>query len=312
MDRFRLMTVFVAVVDAQGFAGAARKLRLSPPTVTRAVSELEDRLGIPLFTRTTRIVRLTDAGAQYATDCRRILSELEEADAAASGAHATVQGHILVTAPVLFGRMHVAPIVREYLHRNEKVSATCWFMDRVVNMDEEGVDVAVRIGELPDSSLNAYRVGSVRYVCCASPGYLAEHGAPAAPTDLVRHRIVSATPITPSAVWKFSRAGEDTPVALTPRLTTSTNDTAIEAAMDNFGIVRLLSYQVADLVEAGRLRLVLEDFEPPPIPVHLLHREGRHGSKKVRAFIDLAIERLAGASAATTAGHTRPRKSRRR
>lgn len=291
MDRFHLMSTFVAVVDTGGFAGAGRKLNLSPPAITRAVAELEARLGVQLLTRTTRVVRVTDAGAQYADDCRRILAEMELADSAAKGVHTSVRGQVLVTAPALFGRMFIAPIVRDYLDRYPEVSATCWFMDRVVNMVDEGVDVAVRIGNLPDSSLNAFRVGTVRYVCCASPAYLKRRGTPASPEELLNHSIVAATPVTPTNDWRFG-AGTLGAIKVQPRLMTTTNDAAIESAVAGFGITRLMSYQVAALVEQGKLTVLLKEFEPPPLPVHVLHREGRKASMKVRALLDMAIESL--------------------
>jgi len=291
MDRFHLMSTFVAVVDTGGFAGASRKLNLSPPAVTRAVAELEERLGVQLLTRTTRVVRVTDAGAQYAEDCRRILVEVESADSAARGVQGSVKGQILVTAPALFGRMFVAPVVRDYLDKYPEVNATCWFMDRVVNMVDEGVDVAVRIGNLPDSSLNAYRIGTVRQVCCASPAYLQRMGEPQTPDDLVAHSIVAATPVTPTQDWRFA-GGSAGPVRVAPRFVTNTNDSAVEAAVAGFGITRLMSYQVASLASQGKLQLILQAHEPAALPVHVLYREGRKASMKVRALLDMAIERL--------------------
>ena len=187
MDRLHLMRVLVAVVDAGGFAGAARKLDLSPPAITRAIAALESRLAVRLLTRTTRVVRVTEAGARYAEDCRRILAEVDEADEAAGGVHAVPRGRLTITAPVLFGGMHVVPVVTEFLDRFPEVSAACWFVDRVVNIVDEGVDVAVRIGELPDSSAQAIRVGAVRRVICAAPAYLERHGTPVHPDELARH-----------------------------------------------------------------------------------------------------------------------------
>ena len=292
MDRFHLTRVFVAVVDAGGFAGAARKLDVSPPAVTRAINELEAHLRVRLLTRTTRVVRVTEAGARYVDDCRRILAELAEADESASGLHGQPRGRIVLTAPVLFGALHVTPIVTEYLERYPEVHASCWFLDRVVNMMDEGVDVAVRIGELPDSSMQAIRVGRVRAVICASPDYLDRHGTPQSPDDLLAHQIISANAVTPSPEWRLRQAGELRTVRLQARLSTTSNDSAVTAALGAFGLTRLLSYQVADHLRAGRLRLVLDDFAPEPLPVHLLHREGRHASQKARAFLDLAIERL--------------------
>jgi DNA-binding transcriptional LysR family regulator len=292
MDRFHLMTAFVAVVDAGGFAGAARKLSLSPPAITRAVAALEQRLDVRLLTRTTRVVRVTDAGARYVEDCRRILAEIDEADESAGGVHATPRGRVTVTAPVLFGTRHVTPVVTEYLRRYPETSAACWFVDRIVNMVDEGVDVAVRIGELPDSSAQAIRVGIVRRVICAAPAYLERHGMPQEPDDLQRHTIIAAAAVTPASEWRLARGGAERAVRLAPRLTTTTNDAAIAAALDGFGLTRLLSYQVADRLADGTLVAVLPDYAGEPLPVHVVHREGRQASRKVRALLDLAIERL--------------------
>ena len=292
MDRLHLITVFVAVVDTNGFAGAARKLAISPPAVTRAINELETGLGVRLLTRTTRVVRVTEAGARYVEDCRRILAELAEADESAAGLHGAPRGRLALTAPALFGARVVTPLVTEYLQRYPEVSAACWFVDRIVNMMEEGVDVAVRIGELPDSSLQAVRVGQVRRLICAAPAYLAQFGAPRTPDDLAAHSIVSANGVGGTAEWRLMHAGQPRLVKLHPRLSVTTNDAAVVAAVGGFGLTRLLSYQVADELHDGRLQTVLDDCEPAPRPVHLVHREGRHASRKVRAFLDLAIERL--------------------
>jgi DNA-binding transcriptional LysR family regulator len=292
LDRLHLINVFVAVVDASGFAGAARKLGISPPAVTRAISELEAHLGARLLTRTTRVVRVTEGGARYVEDCRRILAELAEADESVSGLHGAPRGRLTVTAPVLFGALHVTPVVTEFLQRYPEVTASCWFLDRVVNLTDEGVDVAVRIGELPDSSLQAIRVGSVRRVICAAPSYLAQHGEPQVPEDLLAHTLISANAVTPAPEWRFKVEGEIRTVKVAPRMLSTTNDSAIAAAVSGFGLTRLMSYQIDSPVRNGQLQRVLEAFEPAPLPVHLVHREGRHASHKARAFIDLAIERL--------------------
>jgi len=297
VDRLHLINVFVAVVDANGFAGAARKLSISPPAVTRAISELEAHLGVRLLTRTTRVVRVTEAGARYVEDCRRILAELAEADESVSGLHAAPRGRLTLTAPVLFGALFVTPIVTEYLQRYPEVTASCWFLDRVVNMVDEGVDIGVRIGELPDSSLQAIRVGRVRRVICAAPSYLKRHGAPQTPDELTAHTIVSASGVTPTPEWRLVENGAPKLVKLQPRMTTTTNDSAVAAAVAGFGLTRLMSYQVAEHVREGRLQLVLSEFETAPLPVHLVHREGRHASQKARAFLDLAIERLRASKA---------------
>jgi DNA-binding transcriptional LysR family regulator len=292
MDRFHLVSVFVAVVDAQGFAGAARKLGMSPPAVTRAINDLESHLGLRLLTRTTRTVRVTEAGERYAQDCRRILAELKDADESVAGLHAAPRGRLAITAPALFGSMHVTPVVTEYLGRHPGVSVACLFLDRVVNLMDEGLDVAVRIGELPDSTMQAVRVGQVQRVICAAPDYLASHGTPQTPADLQAHAIISAGGDLQHAEWKLQQGNTAHSVRLRARMATTTNDSAVAAAVSGFGITRLMSYQVAEHLRAGRLVTLLQGYGGPALPVHLVHREGRNAPQRVRAFLDLAIERL--------------------
>lgn len=286
------MTVFVAVAEEESFAAAARRLRMSPPAVTRAIAGLEERLGVRLLTRTTRSVRPTDAGSRYLEDARRILLEADEADEAAAGINATPRGHLALTAPVLFGKIYVMPIVIAYQMAFKETSVSALFIDRVVNLVDEGLDVGIRIGLLPDSSLRAIRVGQVRRVVCASPAYLENHGTPRIPSDLVRHSVIAATSVSPGTEWTFARGKQRIGVRLTPRILVNTNDGALEAAKSGFGLTRLLSYQVANELAAGTLDTVLRDYEEASLPVHVIHREGRHGSAKVRSFVDLAVERL--------------------
>ncbi|TCV90579.1 LysR family transcriptional regulator [Sulfurirhabdus autotrophica] len=297
MDRLHLINVFVAVVETNGFAGAARKLNISPPAVTRAINTLESQLGVRLLTRTTRVVRVTDAGARYAQDCRRIIAELADADESVSGMHSAPRGRLTLTAPVLFGAKYVTPIVTEYLQRHPEVSAACLFLDRVVNMLDEGMEVAIRIGELPDSSMQTIRVGQVRRMICAAPSYLEQHGIPQNPDDLTAHSIISVSGITPTPEWRLMVNGVSRSIKLQPRIATTTNDSAVTAAVSGFGLTQLLSYQVAPQLREGTLQTVLSEFEPSPLPVHVLHHEGRHASQRVRAFLDLAIERLRADSA---------------
>ncbi|MBC3873355.1 LysR family transcriptional regulator [Undibacterium flavidum] len=292
MDKFHLISVFVAVVDTQGFAAAARKLNLSPPAVTRAMNELETALGLRLLTRTTRTVRVTEAGERYVQDCRRILAELVDADESVSGMHTAPRGRLCITAPVLFGSKYVTPIVTEYLHRYPEVSASCMFLDRIVNLVDEGIDIAIRIGELPDSSMQAIRVGQVRRVICGAPGYLQQHGIPVSPTDLHQHHIISASSVTPYPEWKLIENGEQRSIRLQARMITTTNDSALTAALSGFGLTRLLSYQIAEHLQTGQLKTVLPEYEPAPLPVHVVHREGRQASQRVRSFLDLIVERL--------------------
>ena len=291
MDRLHMMEVFAAVAESGSFAKAAKDLRLSPPAVTRAVNALEERLGTRLLLRTTRSVRLTEAGARFLADSQRILQEIAEAEEAATGAHATPRGQLHVTAPVLFGRIYVAPILRDYLDIHPLVSAHAMFLDRVVNMVDEGMDVAVRIGDLPDSSLTAVRVGFVRRVVFGAPAYFARHGAPAHPAELVAHRIVAVESGAAGQVdWRFAEGALT--VRLQPRLTVTALDTAIETVLSGWAISRALSYQVAPHVAEGALRIILGDFEPKPLPIHVVHREGRRASAKLRSFVDFAVERL--------------------
>jgi DNA-binding transcriptional LysR family regulator len=292
MDRLHHMSVFVAVAEAESFAAAGRRLGMSPPAVTRAVSALEKRLGVRLLTRSTRLVRITEAGERYLEDCRRIIADADEADESVAGLNAAPRGHLSVTAPVLFGRLYVMPGIVEYLRRYPDVTARALFLDRVVNLVDEGLEVAVRIGDLPDSSLKAVRVGQVRRIVCAAPGYLAARGTPDHPEQLTQHTIISASGVTPSAEWRFQDAGRPLQVRLQPRLVVTTNDGAIAATTAGLGITRLLSYQLARQLAAGDLETILSDFELPPLPVHVVHREGRQSSAKVRAFVDLLVARL--------------------
>lgn len=291
MDRWSSMRIFVKVAEENGFAEAARKLNMSPPAVTRAVAFLEEVTGARLFVRTTRAVKLTEAGERYLRDCQRILAEINEAEAAAGGVHARPSGNLFVTAPVIFGSIHITPILTGFIREYEGVTARTLFVDRLVNIVDEGVDVAVRIGHLQDSGLSAIRVGAVRRVLCAAPSYLAASGVPATPSDLPRHNIVAAVPGGDGVEWHFGRNGE-TNVSLRPRLFCNTNDAAMRAAIDGWGISRLLSYQIAAEQARDELQIVLADFEEDPLPVHIVHPEGRFASAKTRAFVDFAVDRL--------------------
>lgn len=292
MDRLHLMTVFVAVAEEESFAGGARRLMMSPPAVTRAVATLEERLGVKLLNRTTRFVRSTEAGQRYLEDARRVIAAADEADEAATGTNSQPRGHLVVTAPVLFGRMHVMPGIVDYLQRYPGTEVSALFLDRVVNLMEEGVDVGVRIGELPDSSFKALRVGYIRRVLCAAPSYLADKGIPEDPDQLAAHQIIASSSVSPSVEWRFMREGAPVSVRIKPRLTVTSNDSAIEAAVRGAGITRLLSYQIAPLLAAGSLKIVLGDFEPTRMPIHVVHREGRNPSATIRSFVDLISERL--------------------
>ena len=294
MDRLHLMTVFVAVAEEEGFAAAARRLGMSPPAVTRAVAALEERLKVKLLNRSTRYVRVTEPGQRYLDDARRIIAEVEAADEATAGINAAPSGHLTVTAPALFGKMFVMPAIVDYLARYPGMDISALFLDRVVNLLEEGVDVGVRIGELPDSSMKAIRVGKIRRVLCASPDYLSKNGEPNKPHDLQAHSIISATAVVSSVDWRFDDRDtkEKDVVRVRPRLTVSSNDAAIDASLRGFGISRLMCYQVEGLFQSGHLKRLLRDYEQEAFPVHVLHRENRYASVKVRTFLDLVVAHL--------------------
>ena len=292
MDRLQAMSVFVQVAEEGGFAAAGRRLKLSPPSVTRAVSELEARLGCRLLHRTTRKVDLTEAGERYLADCRRILAEVEEADRHATGLHAAPRGQVSVSASILFGRLVMTPILFDLLDRYAELSLSALFVDRVVHLVDEGIDVAVRIAELPSSSLTAVRVGSVRRVLCASPGYLDGHGRPQTPADLSDHVIVDFINMTPGGEWRLQRDDETRSVRPESRFQLNAADAAIGGAVSGRGITRVLSYMVAAQLEQGTLEIVLPDWEPPPVPVHVLHKEPGRTSARVRAVVDHLVEAL--------------------
>ncbi len=286
------MRVFVAVVETGGFAKAARRLGVSAPTVSRAVSGLEARLGVQLLHRTTRVVAVTDAGERYAADVRRILADVELADAAARGEAGAVRGELRVTAPVLFGTRHVAPVIFEFLRRHPEVTPRLALVDRVVDLIEEGFDVGVRIGHLRDSWLTAVKVGEVRQLVCASPDYLERRGLPRTPGELTRHDAISLPPELGLHAWSFPGGRRSATVTPNQRLVVSSVETAVAAAVAGQGLVRALSYQVKEPLADGSLVTLLDEHAPPPVPVHLLHSGGRHASRKVRAFLEHAVTRL--------------------
>jgi DNA-binding transcriptional LysR family regulator len=292
MDRLHFMAVFVAVAETGSLAGAARRLGASPPAVTRAITALEAHLNVQLLKRTTRVVRLTAAGQRYLEDARRILADVDEAEEAAAGVNAEPRGRVSVTAPQLFGKMFVVPALVDFLQAYDKVEVSALFLDRVVSLVEEGIDVGVRIGHLPDSSLMAVRVGQVRSVLCASPDYLALHGTPDHPNALNGHTLISASGLTPNTEWRFPSGDDSFAIRVHPRLTVTSNDAAIESALRHFGIARLLSYQVAPYLASGQLRTVLAGFEAPAVPIHVVHREARGSTGKVRALVDFLVTHL--------------------
>lgn len=292
MDRFQEMQVFVCVAQEQGFAAAARRLNLSAASVTRAVAALEQRIGTQLLLRTTRRVHLSDAGQRYLEDCRRILAEVQDAEASAAGVHAQPRGQLTLTAPVLFGDLFVTPLLVRYLQRYPQVSVNALLLDRVANMVEEGIDVAVRIGELADSGQHSIRVGEVRRVVCAAPQFLEAHGRPQHPDELRQAPVIAPSSIGQTRNWQFNDNGRVLSVRPDPRLLVSANQAAISAACLGLGLTRVLSYQVAEKVAAGQLEIVLEAFELAPLPIHVVYQGGRKAPARVRSFVDFAVQTL--------------------
>lgn len=291
MDRLQAMNAFVTVAELKGFAAAARKLRLSPSVVTRLVAALEDRLSTRLLQRTTRSVKLTDAGARYLERARRIVADVVEAEALAQADRTEPSGRFVVTAPQVFGRLHVAPLMCEYLERHPKVVGELTLSDRAVNLVEEGVDVAIRIGALVDSTVVARLVGTTRRVVVASPEYLSTHKPIRRPEALSGHRLIQFTALTPILQWNFMSRGEVLPVPIAPTLVTNSADAAIGHAERGGGLTMALDYQIIEAVNAKRLRVVLADFEAPPLPIHVLYPSTRLLTAKVRAFVDLLTTR---------------------
>ncbi|NQW12298.1 MAG: LysR family transcriptional regulator [Alphaproteobacteria bacterium] len=292
MDRFRELSTFVAVAEAGAFNAAARRLTLSPSVVTRLVNGLEQRIGARLFTRTTRSVVLTEAGARLLEHAGHILSDLEAAEAVTAGTHQIPRGLLRVTAPVLFGQRYVMPILRDFLDTHPEVTAVTLFVDRVVHLVDEGIDVALRIGALPDSSLSAVRVGTVRRVTVAAPRYLEARGTPRTPMDLADHRIINPSDLNGPQGWPYHARGSVRTARIMPRLTTNSLTAAIDAAVAGWGVTRVLSYQVADALADGRLVEVLRGCDDREMPVQLVHADGRRAPAKTRTFLDFAAIRL--------------------
>lgn len=291
MDRLDAMQIFVTVAELSSFAGAARRHGLSAARVTRAVAALEAVVGARLLHRTTRAVRLTEAGATYLVHSKRILSEVEEAAASAASSHGELRGTISVTAPVMFGRLHVAPIISAFMKRHPRVMLRVVFADSVLDFFEQNIDVAIRIAHLPDSGMRASTVGSVRRVVCAAPSYLRARGTPRAPAELAVHDTIAFTGQA-EYVWGFASQGQHERVHVRPRLIVNSVDLAIAAARDGHGLTRVLSYQVAEDVARKRLKLVLREHELEPVPVHIVRLEAREAPARVRAFADFAAPLL--------------------
>jgi DNA-binding transcriptional LysR family regulator len=289
MDRLASMSVFVAVVTAGSFSAASRRLRMPLPTVSRKVAEIESHLKAKLLVRSTRKLVLTEAGRAYVEDCRRILEAVTEAERGASGQYNAPQGELTITAPIVFGRLHVVPVVTDFLGAFERVDVRLLLADRTLNLIEDRVDLAVRIGALPDSRLVASKVGQIRRVVCASPAYLKARGTPRSPQDLLKHDCVTFAGLTDAGSWSFR---DRETVRVHSRLSTSTAEAAIDATAAGIGLTCTFSYQIADAVKAGRLAIVLKKFEPAPLPVSLLYVQESRITAKLRAFLDFAAPRV--------------------
>lgn len=290
MDRFDMLTAFVTVADQRSFIAAARALDVSPPAISRAIAGLEQHLGLALFYRSTRAVSLTDEGAAFVDRARRILADLREAEHVVMGARSIPRGQLYVTTPVVFGRLHVLPTIATLLEQHDELSARMMLLDRNVRIVEEGIDVAVRIGALADSTLRAVNIGSTQQTIVASPAYLAKHGVPDSPADLAGHRCIVGSGVRAGGSWIFGSKG-DTMMEVAPRLNVNSIDGAIAAAELGVGLANVLSYQSAEAIADGRLVRVLAEHAPPPMPISLLYDAGRAAMPAVRLFFDAMRDR---------------------
>jgi DNA-binding transcriptional LysR family regulator len=291
-DRFESMSILVAVIEAGSFSAAALQLKMPLATVSRKVSALEAHLKTRLLNRTTRQLFLTEAGESYVAACRRILEDVGEAERTVAGEYAAPRGELVITAPITFGRLHVLPVVTEFLKTYPDIDIRMLLTDHVVSLLDEHVDVAVRIAELPDSSLIATRVGHMRTVVCASPAYFAERGKPTNPLDLAAHACITYEQMAHRQVWNFVSGKSEIVAPVRSRLAVSTAEAAVDAAVASIGITRVNSYQMASALRAGKLEIVLADFEPMPRPISLVHTGKGILPLKLRAFLDFAAPRL--------------------
>ncbi|MBC8999401.1 MULTISPECIES: LysR family transcriptional regulator [unclassified Pseudomonas] len=292
MDRFQEMQIFMTVAEEEGFAAAARRLNISPPSVTRAIAAMEERIGTQLLSRTTRSLHLTEAGQRYLDDCRRILGEVNEAEEAAAGSYSIPCGHLTVTAPVLFGELYIAPLLAEYLDQFPSVHLNALLVDRVTSMVDEGIDVAIRIGHLHENNQHGIKVGEVRQVICGAPKYFEEFGRPRHPGELGSAKIVMSSASHLLSDWQFENEGNALSFRFDPRLVVTANQAAINIACLGWGVTRVLSYQVASQVAAGELEVVLQDFEPPALPIQVVYLKSNRVPAKIRTFVDFLTERL--------------------
>lgn len=289
MDRFATLQAFVKVAEAKGFAPAARLLALSPSAVTRLVAALEERLGSRLLQRTTRSVTLTDEGERYLPLARRILADLDEADASLQAARAAPSGRLVVAAPLAFGRFHVGPLFSAYLSRHPAVQGELRLGDRVVNLVEDGIDLAIRIGHLGDSTLRSRRVGETRRVLVAAPAYLERHGTPPSPAAIAGHRCIHFSGFNATHEWVFEREGQRQRIGFAPSFVTNAAESAVQHAIDGGGLTLVAAYQAADAIRRGALTILLPEHERPPSPIQIVYPTQRLLSAKVRAFIDMAV-----------------------
>jgi DNA-binding transcriptional LysR family regulator len=294
MDRLEAMSLLLAVVEAGSLSAASRKLGVPLPTVSRKISELEAHLNTRLLTRSTRKNALTDSGAAYLAAARRILDEVGEAERAASGEHAAPRGDLVITAPVVFGRLHVLPVIAEFLTQWPEINVRLVLADRNLHLIDDHIDIAVRIGALADSALVSTRVGVVRSVVCGSPAYFAAHGAPKGPKDLAALTAVTFDPLSSSQHWMFRdpKSKRELRAPVRSRLSVNTAEAAIDGAAAGLGVTRVLSYQVAQAVLDGRIQIVLRQYEPEPSPVSLIHAGHELTPLKVRMLLDFAAPRL--------------------
>lgn len=292
MDRLRAMSIFAQAVESGSFSAAGRRLGMPLPTVSRCISELEAHLKTRLLNRTTRQLTLTDAGRSYLTSCKRILEQVDEAERGAAGEFSAPKGELVITAPIVFGRLHMLPIICEFLSAYPDVDVRLSLSDRVVHLMEDHVDLAVRIGALPDSSLIAARAGFIRRVVCASAAYLKQHGIPHVPADLAAHPCVTFDGLRYPHAWTFGKQNAQIEAHIHSRLTVNTAEAAIDAAMAGVGITRVLSYQAAETVRTGAMKVILEKFEPEALPVNLVYGAQGLVPLKLRAVLDFALPRL--------------------
>jgi DNA-binding transcriptional LysR family regulator len=294
MDRIDAMKVFVSAVDEGSLAGAGRRLRRSPAAVSRAIAFLEAHVGAELLHRTTRSLKLSEAGERYAAACRRVLVDLEEADILAAGERSAPRGTLTLTAPIITGEDVLRPVLDAFMDEHPTVSARLYLLDRPVNLIDEGIDVALRIAHLADSSFVAIRLGEVRRIIAASPRYLAQHPVIKEPADLAKHRIITMTNFGLDS-WSFpplKASSVPRTVQFTPRLVVNTVRAAVASATEGHGVTRLFSYHIAEEIREGKLQILLDKDEYPPMPAHLLAPQGRFSVPKVRAFVDFAVPRL--------------------